>query len=179
MSMKEIDDLARAVSESYRKQAMKRAHERSIAALPTTERLTRMSVRVLAQFPVVYRTPKHDYRPAKAGNVSSGGLLMACDEALVEGLPCELRFTLPSDVLKVFPEETAIIDVRNATVRSRSSDSRRPFEEMMVGARVVTCQEGPNGGYRYGMAFTNIDGFQQEEIARYTNAVQRAKHRHQ
>jgi c-di-GMP-binding flagellar brake protein YcgR len=134
---------------------------------------------VLAQFQMLYRTAKEDFRPAKAGNVSSGGLLMTCAEALVEGMPVELRFTLPSDVLKVYPEETLAIDVRNATVKSSHSDPRRSFEEMVVGARVVTHQPVGNGTYRYGLAFTSIDGYQQEEIHRYTHAAQRSKNRRQ
>lgn len=177
MSAKEIDLLARAVSESQRRQALARSHQRAVAKIPTTERLTRDSVRVLAQFAIQYRTSKEDWRTAKAGNVSSGGMLMTCGDALVEGMPVELRFTLPSDVLKIFPEETAVLDLRNGTVRTSRNDPRRPFAEMAVGARVVTHQPVGNGIYRYGIAFTSIDVYHQEEIARYTNAVQRSKSR--
>jgi hypothetical protein len=179
MSAKEIDLLAQAVTQSHRRQAIARSNQRTISKLPTTERLTRDSVRVLTQFQISYRTPKDDYKGAKAGNISSGGLLMQCSEALVEGMPVELRFTLPQDVLKIYPEETLAIDLRNGTATSRSlSDPRRRFEEMVIGARVVTGQAVGNGTYRYGLAFTSIDGYQQEEIARYTHAAQRAKNRH-
>ncbi len=177
MSSKEIDQLARAINDNHRRQAAAR-HAQALNAIPTTERLTRTSVRVLTQFALQYRTAKDGYRNAKAGNVSSGGLLMTCPDQLVEGLPVELRFTLPSDVLKVYPEETVALDVRNAVVRHSPNDPRRPFAEMLVGARIVTAQSTENGGYRYGVAFSNIDGYQQEEIARYTHAVQRSRNRH-
>jgi PilZ domain len=178
MSAKEIDLLAFAVTQSHRRQAIARSNQRSISKLPTTERLTRESVRVLAQFPMMFRTSKEDFKPAKAGDVSTGGLLMTCGVALVEGMPVELRFTLPSDVLKIYPEETLAIDLRSQTVVSRSRpDPRRRFEEMVIGARVVSHQPVGNGTYRYGLAFTSIDGFQQEEIARYTHASQRSKAR--
>ncbi|HTU81642.1 MAG TPA: PilZ domain-containing protein [Candidatus Acidoferrales bacterium] len=177
MSSKELDALARAVNENHRR-AASRNFAQSLNAVPTTDRLTRASVRVVTQFPLVYRTPKDGFRNAKAGNVSSGGLLMSCADVLVEGLPVELRFTLPSDVLRVFPEETAVLDLRNARIDYSPTDPRRPFEEMVVGARVVTGREAGGGGYRYGLAFTAIDGYQQEEIARYTHAVQRSRNRH-
>jgi hypothetical protein len=177
MSAKEIDMLAFAVTQSHRRQAIARSNQRTIAKLPTTERLTRESVRVLAQFPIAYRTSKEDFKAAKAGDVSTGGLLMTCSHALVEGMPVELRFTLPCDVLKIYPEETVAIDLRTATVSRSRPDPRRRFEEMVVGARVVTHQAAGNGMHRYGIAFTSIDGFQQEEIARYAHASQRSKAR--
>src|SRR5580704_13197096 len=177
MSAKEIDLLAFAVTQSHRRQAIARSNQRTINKLPTTERLTRESVRVLAQFGIMYRTSKDDFKAGKAGDVSTGGLLMTCGDALVEGMPVELRFTLPSDGLKIYPEETLAIDIRTATVTRSRPDPRRRFEEVVIGARVVSQQPVGNGTYRYGLAFTSIDGFQQEEIARYTHASQRAKTR--
>jgi hypothetical protein len=178
MSAKEIDLLAFAVHENHRRAAVARSNQRTVANLPTTcERLTRSSVRVLAQFDIRYRTAKEDFKAAKAGDLSTGGLLMTCADALVDGMPIELRFTLPSDVLKIYPEETVAIDLRAATVTRSRPDPRRRFEEMVIGARVVTHQPVGNGTYRYGIAFTSIDGYQQEEIARYAHASQRAKNR--
>ena len=103
---------------------------------------------------------------------------MTCTEALVEGEPVELRFTLPSDVLSAYPEETVTLDVRKGTVKPLRNDPHRRFEEMIVGARVVSHRPLGNGTYAYGLAFTCIDGFQREEIARYTHAVQRVRNRH-
>jgi hypothetical protein len=178
MSTKEVDELARTMNVSYQRRAQARNHEAAIRKLPTTERLTRSTVRVISQFPIVYRTPKEEYLRARAGDVSAGGLLMVCNEALVEGEPVELKFTLPSNVLAVYPEETAVLDVRKGTVTSLRPEQRRPFVEMIIGARVVNHRPLGNGRYAYGLAFTCIDGFQHEEIARYAHAVQRARNRH-
>jgi hypothetical protein len=178
MTADETDALARVITPLYRKQMLARAHDHASRDLPTTERLTRSSVRVMTQFDLVYRTPKQDFRTAKAADVSSGGLLMTCTEALVEGEPVELRFTLPSDVVNAYPEETMVIDLRNRTAKSNRPDQRRGFEEMVVGARVVSHRPLGNNAYAYGLAFTCINGYQREEIARYTHAVQRSRNRH-
>jgi hypothetical protein len=178
MSGGEVDELARTMAESYRRQALSRSHEEAVRKLPTTERLSRTSVRVVTEFPVVYRTPKEAYRDARAGDVSSGGMLLVCKEALVEGEPLELRFTLPSDALKALPEETAVIDGRRGTATPVRDDLRRPFEEMTVGARVVSHRPLGNHTFAYGLAFTCLDGFMREELARYTHAVGRARNRH-
>ena len=179
MTAKEVDALARAVADSQRRQAAARSHERLIRQLPTTEQLTRGSLRIATQFQIQYRTPKSGMRDARCNDVSAGGMLMVCAEALVEGEPVELQFTLPSDVLKVFPEETVAIDLSKGTVKSLGNNNpRRPFKEMTVGARVVNHRPLGNGLYTYGLAFTCIDGHQTEEIARYTHAVHRARNRH-
>jgi len=163
---------------NYQRQAQARSNEAVIRNMPTTERLTRATVRVVSQFPIIYRTPKEDYRQARAGDISAGGLLMICGEALVEGEPVELKFRLPCDVLAVYPEETALLDFRKGTATPLRADQRRPFQEMTIGARVVNHRPLGNRTYAYGLAFTCIDGFQQEELARYTHAVQRVRNRH-
>jgi hypothetical protein len=178
MTPKEVDDLARTMNANYQRQAQARQNEAAIRNLPTTERLTRSTVRVVTQFPIIYRTPKEDYRQARAGDVSAGGMLMICSEALVEGEPVELKFTLPCEVLAAYPEETMVLDVRKGTATPLRQDQRRPFQEMVIGARVVNHRPLGNKTYAYGLAFTCIDGFQQEELARYTHAVQRARNRH-
>lgn len=178
MSPQEVDELARTMNANYQRQAQMRTNEAAVRNLPTTERLTRSTVRVVTQFPITYRTPKEDYRQARAGDVSAGGLLMICGEALVEGEPVELKFTLPSEALAAYPEETAVLDVRKGTATPLRNDQRRKFQEMTIGARVVNHRPLGNKTYAYGLAFTCIDGFQHEEIARYTHAVQRARNRH-
>jgi hypothetical protein len=178
MSAKEIDALATRVAGFQSRLAHARSHEETIHKLPTTERLVRDSFRVLARFDIAYRTPKTDFKPAKAGDVSMGGLLMICAEQLVRGEPVELRFTLPSDVLAVYPEETVAIDTLKGTAAPLRNDQHRPFAEMTVGARVVSNRPLANGLYGYGLAFTCIGGYEREEVARYTNAVQRSRNRH-
>ncbi len=178
MSPSEADELARTVNDVHRRQAISRTLERAIEGIPTTDSLTRSSVRVSVQFPVQYRTAKENYKSAKAGDVSCGGLSINCKDALVEGMPVELRFTLPSDVLEIYPEETAVFDLRKREVtRSTANDLRREFEEIVVLARVVSHQPLVGGGVNYGLAFHNLSGFEREEIARYAHAAQLAKRR--
>ena len=106
--------------------------------------------------------------------------MIATREVLVDGMAVEVRFTLPSDVLSVHPEETVLLDLRNReVVRSMRNDMRRPFGEMVILARVTSYKVLPGGEYAYGLAFHNLDGYTAEEIARYTHAVQLDKKRRQ
>jgi len=178
MSASEADELARTVNEVHRRRALSRSLERTIASLPTTESLSRGAVRVSAQFPVEYRTARENLKPGRAADVSAGGMMMNCNDALVEGEAIELHFTLPSDILAMYPEETATLDLRNRSiVRSVRSDLRRPFDEIVVLARVVSHHPLPGGSVNYGLAFHNLSGYEREEIARYTHAVQLSKRR--
>src|SRR5262249_53582602 len=139
----------------------------------TTQGQSRAAMRVLTQLSVLYRAASEEFRMGKAGNISSGGLLLTCASAFVDDAILDLRFTLPSDILGVYPEETLAIDLRNNNVRRVGrSDLRRPFEEINVKARIVSSQVVSPGVYRYGIAFVNPDGFAREEIARYVHALQ-------
>ncbi|MHB8148009.1 MAG: PilZ domain-containing protein [Vulcanimicrobiaceae bacterium] len=177
MSAAQTDALARSISDVYRRYALSRSLERHVANLPTTDRV-RSDVRVVSQIPVQYRVEKGDLLPGKAGDISSGGLSLVCGSNLLEGMFVELRFTLPSDILKVFPEETLAFDPQKATAKgSGRADLRRPFELMVIRARVVSRTAVGSGVRSYGLAFYGIDGFMREEIARYVHAVQLGKRR--
>jgi c-di-GMP-binding flagellar brake protein YcgR len=52
---------------------------------------------------------------------------------------------------------------------------RRPFEEMALRGRVVTRFQPAREREVYGVAFIEIDGYQREEIARFTHAMQLSK----
>jgi len=178
MSGSEADELARTVNEAHRRTALSRSLERSVRNLPTTDGLTRRTVRVSSEFELAFRTPKEAFKPARCADVSAGGMLIACREVLVDGMAIEVKFTLPADVLHVYPEETVALDLRNReVVRSTRSDMRCPFGEMVILARVASHQILPGGEYAYGLAFHNIDGYTTEEISRYTHAAQLAKKR--
>jgi hypothetical protein len=166
-------DLARTIEDEIRSRSEEAARS-AIAAIPTTERLVRNTVRVTTDFPMLYRTPKSDLKMAHAADVSANGLLMMCTDALNDGEPLELRFTLPSDVLAIYPEETVTLDVRTAAVRSSDSDARRPFKEMVAGARIISQHPKGSGLYAYGVNFTSIGESELEEIARFTEAIERA-----
>lgn len=176
MSSAEIDELARVLMLVHRRGAMNRSLERVQAQLPTTDGLTRKNLRVPSQFAILYRTAKEHFKPAQAANISAGGLSMACGDALVEGMPIELKMTLPTDVLRVFPEETEVLDMRTRAVQQSSrSGMRRDFNEMLLRARVVSHQPIAPGLYSYGVEFWQVDAATREEIARYVHAVQLAK----
>src|SRR5215469_12661310 len=98
---------------------------------------------------------------------------MHTKEKLAIGTPVDVRFTLPSSVLEVYPEETVAIDLSGAMPkRAGRPDLRRPFEEMALKARVVTRFAPVRDHEVYGVAFLEIDGYQREEIARFTHAIQ-------
>jgi PilZ domain len=136
------------------------------------------TVRVSSEFGLQLRTAKEGAKPARCADISAGGMMVACKEVLVEGMAIEVRFTLPEDVLDIYPEETVTLDIRKReVVRSTRSDLRRPFGEMVILARVASHQILPGGEYAYGLAFHNLDAYTAEEIARYTHAAQLAKKR--
>ena len=178
MKSAEIDELSRILMLVHRKGAMSRSLERMQQQLPTTDGLTRKAFRVPSQFSILYRTAKEELKIAQAANISAGGLLMTCADALVEGMAIELRITLPSDVLDVFPEETAVLDMRTRAVQHTTrSNMRREFRDMVLRARVVSHHPISPGVYSYGLEFWKIDSVTREEIARYVHAVQLAKRR--
>jgi len=176
MSAAQTDALARSISEVYRRYALSRSLEKHVADLPATDR-PRSGLRVVSQIVVQYRADKGDLLQGRAGDISTSGLSLTCESALVTGMFVELRFTLPSDVLKTFPEETLAFDPRKAAAGSGRADLRRPFEPMAIRARVLNRNATASGVVSYGLAFFAIDGFTREEIARYVHAVQLSKRR--
>lgn len=178
MSAAHHDALARTIAEVYRRHALSRSLEKHVSSLPTTDQRIRSDVRVVSQIAIQYRVDKGELLAGKAGDISGGGLSLTCNTNLLVGMFVELRFTLPSDVLKVYPEETLAFDPRKATMSATGrADLRRPFEVMVVRARVASLNAVSNGARSYGLAFYGIDGFTREEIARYVHAVQLGKRR--
>lgn len=106
--------------------------------------LTRASLRVPVNFDITFRTPAIDFRPAKAIDISTSGLMMSCDELLVPGVPVELRLSLPG---------------------------RRSAKELTLGARVVTRQEPLKGTFLYGLALTCVSNRLRGQLDRYVNAA--------
>ena len=178
MSGREIDELARAVAEMHRLQARGRSHRRAIENLPTTDGLVRANPRVVTHFPIFYRGARERIKAGKAGDVSAGGLSITCSDAFLPGEVLELRFTLPTDVLDVHPEETAVLDIRNrSVVRQVRCDLRRAFEEMTLRGRIVTHTPLGGGTYQYGVSFIDAGPEARAELARFVQAVQLAKRR--
>ena len=117
------------------------------------------------EFALQYRTAKEGFRAGKGRNVSTGGLLMTCKEALIEGMFLELHFVLPSEVLAVYSFKRA----------SEREKLRRPFDDIVVQARVVHHRPMGAGLYAYGVNFVGLDRRDRDQIARFVEAVARVK----
>ncbi|HTX56305.1 MAG TPA: PilZ domain-containing protein [Candidatus Acidoferrales bacterium] len=174
----EREALNREIQEMQRREAAARAEARvhaGVTSAPTAKQ-RRGSVRTLVGFPVRYRLPGRPALTAEANDVSTGGLRLITAEKIDLGTQVELRFTLPNSVLWVYPaagERTEITPF--GPRRIRIPDNRRAFEEMVVHGRTVTRFAPTRDREVYGVQFTDIDGYQREEIARFTHAVQLAK----
>jgi len=183
LSDRERETLIREIQEMQRREAAARADSRTAPIAPpstATGKQRRTSVRTFIGFPVKYRITGGSSIIAEANDVSAGGLRLICQEKLETGVMVELRFTLPNNVLWVYPaaeERTEITPF--GPRRIRIPDNRRPFEEMLVQGRVVTHFAPTRDHEVYGVQFTDIDGYQREQIARFTHAVQLAKLRSQ
>lgn len=179
MAEAQIEAVARAVRDIERRAAAARTIQRQIESLPTTDAERRGSYRALASIQTRFRPDGGNWCDGKIGDISATGVRMNCVEILHIGTTIEMRLTLPGDVLEVYPEETAAIDTTGNVPRRTSGrpDMRRPFEEMTLRGRVVTRFQPVREREVYGIAFTEIDGYQREEIARYTHAAQLAKMR--
>jgi hypothetical protein len=177
MADSQIDALARHVRELERRAAAARSIQKALDAMPTTDRERRGSYRALTAFPVMFRRDGDNWSEGRVGDISSTGIRMNCAELVPIGTLVDMRLTLPSSVLEVYPEETAVLDLSSGAPRRVGGrpDMRRPFDEMAIRGRVVTRFQPVRDREVYGVAFLEIDGYQREEIARFTHAVQLSK----
>jgi hypothetical protein len=171
-----VEALVYAVRELERRAATSRSIQKQLDALPTTDGERRGSYRALSAFSALFRREGEQWSESKIGDISATGVRMTCETLLAIGALLDVRLTLPSSVLDIYPEETAVLDVtRNVPRRTGRADMRRPFEEMVLRGRVVTRFQPVRERECYGVAFIEIDGYQREEIARFTHAVQLSK----
>ncbi|MEO9171383.1 MAG: PilZ domain-containing protein [Candidatus Baltobacteraceae bacterium] len=170
----QLDTLTRHVRELERRAAASRSIQHAIDSLPTTDRNRRGSYRAMTAFPVLFRREDDpNFWEGRVGDISGTGVRMNCSCVIAIGTMLELRLSLPNNVLEVYPEETAAIDLHgSAPRRIGRPDMRRPFDEMSLRARVVTRFAPTRDREVYGAAFFEIDGYQREEIARFTHALQ-------
>jgi c-di-GMP-binding flagellar brake protein YcgR len=133
----------------------------------------RTSVRTSFSIPVRYRPANRAPSMGEASNISAGGLRLTCLDSLAVGSELEIRFTLPSSVLTVYPASAERVEIAPFAAHSTHlPDNRRPFDEIAVRGRILARYDAARGQEIYGVAFTDIDGYQREEIARFTHAVQ-------
>lgn len=179
MTNTERAELHKEIIEMQRREAAKRAESRAVAApkpAPRTGKQRRTSVRTMVEFPIRYRIGNKHSIEGSANDVSTGGLRLMTSEALAIGTVVELRFTLPKDFLHVYPPTSERVEISPFGPRKvRIPDNRRPFEEMTMHGRIVSKFQPTRGREVFGVQFTDVDGYQREEIARFTHSVQLAK----
>jgi c-di-GMP-binding flagellar brake protein YcgR len=176
MAEAQIDALVRVIRDLEQRNAASRSIQRSLDAIPTTDRQKRGSYRALSTFPAQFRREGNQWSEGKVSDISATGIRMSCEELVAIGTMLDMRVMLPSGVLEVYPEETAVLDLTQSIPRRIGrADMRRPFEEMALRGRVVTRFQPVREREVYGVAFIEIDGYQREEIARFTHAVQLSK----
>jgi c-di-GMP-binding flagellar brake protein YcgR len=174
MSSAQKDVLAREIAEIQRRAASARVAARESAKyVADGGKQRRTSVRTTYAVPVRYRPANRPAKTGEANDISAGGLRLLCVDTLAVGSELELRFTLPCSVLNVYPAPEQRIEITPfGQRRVHVPDNRRPFEETVVRGRILARYQAEEGREQYGIAFTDIDGYQREEIARFTHAVQ-------
>lgn len=177
LSPAQADLLAREIAEMQRRAASARVAAREAAKYVSGGgRQRRTSVRTMYSVPVRYRPANRPARMGEANDISAGGLRLLCTDTLAIGSDLELRFTLPSNVLNVYPAPEQRLEITPfGQRRVHVPDNRRPFEEMVVRGRILARYQAEEGREVYGVAFSDIDGYQREEVARFTHAVQLAR----
>lgn len=175
MNARQLEDAEERVILALRYERSRLRDNASLGKGPPTEGI-RQRLRIQAEFALQYRTETHGFKSAKAANVSTGGLLIICGDPLFPGDHLELHFTLPSEVLNVYPSSTKVIDLRHIfKPREVHSQLRRPFEDMVLQARVAHQRPLPDGRYACGVSFIHPARSEREEIARYVDAVRHVK----
>ncbi len=179
MTNSERAALAGEIREMQRREAAARADRRYATVpkpVPKTGKQRRGSVRTMVEFAIRYRVGNKPSVAGWANDVSTGGLRIMTQEPLAIGTVVEMRFTLPNDYLYVYPPAGERVEISPfGPRRVRIPDNRRPFEEMTIHGRIVSKFQPQRGREVFGVQFTDVDGYQREEIARFTHAVQLAK----
>lgn len=159
----ESDLLAREIIEAQRREAFNRAQRAAAMNVKPSDMNRRTAYRANVEFDLQLLFADRPAAPVSvtASDISAGGLRIICERALETNDEVELRFRLPSDVLRVFP---AHVD--------ELKKQRRPFEEMRVRARVASRLADIEDKPAYGIAFVEVDAYTREEIARFIHAVQ-------
>ena len=172
----ERERLRLTLVEMQRRSGAARANDRASTPATNDKGQRRRSMRASVSFPIRYRLEGRASAHAEASDISMGGLRLACPQPLPLGGLLEMRFTLPADVLAVYPPPSERVEISPfGPRRVRVPDNRRPFEEMTLRGRVVTHFPPKVTRDTYGVQFIDIDGYQREEIARFTHATQLSK----
>ncbi len=172
LSAAERKQLIAEIMEMQRREAAARAHVRDEKP-PQQNDQRRKDLRQSVSFPISFRRPGSVWLSGFCADVSAGGIRLVCGDAIEDGSEIELRFTLPNEVLDVFPkggERTEITPF--GPRRVRVPDNRRPFDQIFARAQVVAKLAPVEGRNSFGVEFVNLDGYSREEIVRFNHALQ-------
>ena len=172
ISPAERKQLHAEIMELQRREAAARSHARDEKP-PAQNDQRRKDLRQSVSFPISFRRPGSVWISGFCADVSAGGIRLVCGDTIEDGSEIELRFTLPNDVLDVFPkggERTEITPF--GPRRVRVPDNRRSFDQIFARGQVVAKLAPVEGRNSYGVEFTNLDGYSREEIVRFNHAMQ-------
>lgn len=172
------DAIIAETMELQRREALRNAPAESSIAKQVASQLgtKRSAYRAKVSFEVFYTLPgRPGKRPAKANDLSLGGLRLIADEKLPEGTLVDFSFKLPERVLKVYENERKQVEVSPFGERTVVKKTVvRPFEEIRLRGRVVkVLKEYPK--VEVGIAFVDPHPFMVSELSRFIHAVQLAQ----
>ena len=152
------EELARFIHEEQRKElARKRGIPDEGPPKPRIHEL-RADRRVEVNIPITYSVGMAGVvHEAVAVDVSTGGLRMICDRVLRQEWELVVRFTPPSDVLKL--------------LQRRQNGEIVPFKEVRLTARALPGVKESRGKYQQSLVWINPDPEATQEINRFVEAV--------
>lgn len=153
------EDLARFIHEEQRKVlALRRGEPVNPTPKPQRSDLRadrRVDVNIPVHYSVGMSGAAHE---AIAIDVSTGGLRMLCDRVLRQEWEIVVRFTPPSEVLKLLQ-------------RRNGDGSMRPFQEVRLTAKALPGVKETRGKYQHSLVWVNPDPQATHEINRFVEAV--------
>ena len=176
ISTADSDALISLIMEFQRRAAADRVETKETAVDNSKPGKQRGTYRAVVAFPIKYR---REGRPgvtlAEANDLSAGGLRLITKEPMPGDSILILEFTLPQEVLSVYPakpaEDPSPFGDRGIT-RPKPKDPRRPFEPMTIRGKVAARLKDSAGRIVLGVQFLDADAYTREEIQRYIHAVQ-------
>lgn len=158
------EQLLRFVVEEQRRtiRIVKRPIETGLpAATPLRLKELRMAPRIEVNVPVLYSVgDSMNMQHATAVDVSTGGLRLILDQILRQEWPVTVRFTLPSEILKVL-----------AISQGSGAHMMRPFRELKLTTRPLPGVRQSRGHFVQSLAFVNPEMQYVDEISRFVAAA--------
>ncbi len=149
------EELARFIHEEQRKELARRRGETADGTVKRGNDL-RADRRVDVNIPIFYSVGMGGVvHEAIALDVSTGGLRMICDRVLRQEWEIVVRFTPPSEILKLLQRR----------------GEQKPFSEVRLSARALPGVKQTRGKYQHSLVWVNPDPQATHEIHRFVEAV--------